>query len=192
MKNKPLIIILLFIIFIISSGCIDQDKSKLDSIEKEIKQLQEQINNSEKQRITPLSTSPQVVSNNLNNGTQSDTTSISTPLPGSQEKEFPRYSLYVTNDMETPSEWGIGNYKIDAWKIKIMSQQNVPLSLKAQIRSGEQILEEYSITLESLGSSKEFTNQKRYIVNNTNFTLKVLIEGYAPLDYKFNMVTNLN
>lgn len=192
MKNKPLIIILLFLIFIASNGCIDQDKSKLDSLEKEVKQLREQINESEKQRITPLSTSPQVVSINLSNGTKSNTTLISTPVPASQYKEFPRYSLYVTNDMETPIVWGTGSYQIDTWKIKIMNQQNEPLSLKAQVRSGEQIIEEYSFTLENLGSTKEFTNQKRYIVNNTNFTMKVLIEGYAPLDYKFNIVTNLN
>lgn len=190
MKYKSLVIVLIFLIFIVFSGCIDQNKSKLDSLEKEINQLKEQINESKKQPITPVSTSPQVTSTSIINGTP--TPSVSSPLPVPQYKEFPRYSIYVSNYMKTPRVWGSDGYQIEAWKIRIMNQQNDPLSLKTQVRSGEQIIEENSFTLEGLGSTREFTNQKKYIVNNTNFTLNVLIEGYMPLEYKFNIVNDLN
>ena len=54
---------------------------------------------------------------------------------------------------------------------RFLNQQNDPLSIKAQITSGDQILEEKSFVLEKLGARVEFSNETNHFVNSTNVTL---------------------
>jgi uncharacterized Fe-S cluster-containing radical SAM superfamily protein len=77
-------------------------------------------------------------------------------------------------------------------KVNVINQINIPLTIKAQMLSGDQILEEKTFTLEKQGSSVGFSNEKKYFINNTNVNLRLLIQGYAPIEYKFIEVDQLN
>lgn len=121
---------------------------------------------------------------------------IQTPAPSvTTLRDLPFNALYVTARMKTLSNWSTGNeikYGLDTLKVNVMNQINIPLTIKAQILSGDQILEENTFTLEKLGSSVEFTNEKKYFINNTNVNLRLLIQGYPPIEYKFIEVDQLN
>ncbi len=106
-------------------------------------------------------------------------------------KELPPNLIYVDARMESPAYWGPGNYSLDALEVKIYNQQNIPLAIKAQIVSGGQVLEEKSFSLDNEGSSYQFTNEKRHYINGTNVTLRLLIQGYQPVDYPFTVVSGL-
>ena len=145
---------------------------------------------------TPLA----VDSVNFTNVTPSETIITSTPIPTpipaiTQQKiykKLPSNSLYVTSEMEAPIDWGNGRYELKSLRVKIMNQQNSPLSIKAQIINEKLVLEEKSFTLEKLGSGYEFANEKQHFINNTNVTLKLLIQDYEPVEYKITILTSLN
>jgi plastocyanin len=121
--------------------------------------------------------------------TQTPSASVTT------SRELPSNALYVTARMEKPSNWSTNNeikYGLDSFKVDVLNQINIPLTIKAQVLSGDQILEETSFNLETQGSRVEFTNKKKHFINNTNVYLRLLIQGYAPIDYKFIGVDQLN
>ncbi len=196
MKNGYIIIIIFFLLFVASSGCINEDNRKLEALENEVQKLKEEIKDLERQQITPVPTSPKVDSINFTNETPSETIIIPTPIPTITQqkiyKKLPSNSLYVASEMETPVDWGNGKYELKSLKVKIINQQNSPLSIKAQIISEELVLEEKSFTLEKLGSGIEYANEKQHFINNTNVTLKLLIQDYEPIDYNITVLTNLN
>lgn len=112
-------------------------------------------------------------------------------IPG----ELPFNALFVTARIKKLSNWSSGNeikYGLDLLKVDIVNQINIPLSIKAQILNGDQILEERSFDLAKEGSIVEFTNENRHFINNTNVTLRLLVQGYKPIDYNFTEVDQLN
>jgi plastocyanin len=121
---------------------------------------------------------------------------IQTPAPSvTRPGELPSNALYVTARMIKLSNWSTGNeikYELDTLMVNVMNQINIPLTIKAQILSGDQILEEKTFTLEKQGSSVEFPNEKNHFINNTNVNLRLLIQGYPPIEYKFIEVDQLN
>lgn len=194
MKSEKFIIIILFLIFVALSGCINQDEDKLNALENEVQNLKEQISDLEKQRFTPTPTSSPVDPVNLTDVTPSETDIMPTPSPTilQQEifKKLPSGILYVSNEMKPPVEWGNGKYELKSLNVLLINQQNGRLSIKGQIISEEQILEEKSIILEQAGSSYSYSNEKSYFINNTNVTLRLFIQDYDPIDYMFKIVTN--
>lgn len=114
-----------------------------------------------------------------------------TPAPQATPRELSHNSLYVDARMTTPAYWGVGNYSLDSLQVQIYNQQTTPLSINAQIVSDGQILEEKSFVLEQQGSSYQFTNERRHYINSTNVTLRLLIQGYQPVEYKFKVVSGL-
>ena len=119
-----------------------------------------------------------------------------TPAPSITSPEETLFTaLYVTARMKTPGNWSSGNeikYELDWLKVDILNQQNDPLSIKAQITNGDQILEEKSFVLEKLGARVEFSNEKNHFVNSTNVTLRLLVKDYPPIEYPFVAVDQLN
>ncbi|VVB94080.1 Cupredoxin-like domain protein [uncultured archaeon] len=106
--------------------------------------------------------------------------------------ELPPGSLYVDARMKKPAIWGIDKYELNSLQVQMFNQQSVPLSITAQIVNSGQVLEENTFTLESQGSSYSFTNQKTHFINNTNVTLRLLIQGYQPVEYNFTEVNSLS
>ena len=121
---------------------------------------------------------------------------IPTPVPSiTSSNEALSTALYVTARMKKMIDWSWGNeikYELESLKVQIFNQQNNPLLIKAQILSGDQLLEEKSFVLEKQGSSIQFSNDKKYFVNSTNITLRLLIQGYPPIDYPIIAVDQLN
>ncbi len=118
-----------------------------------------------------------------------------TPTPLVTAAELPSYALYVIARMEKLSNWSSGKelkYELRALKAEIHNQWNTPLSIKAQIVGGDQVLEERNFNLETLGSSYVFTNEDRYFINSTNVTLRLLIQGYQPIEYNFTEVNRIS
>lgn len=114
---------------------------------------------------------------------------IQRPAPSATTlRELPPNALYVTARMDKLSNWSTGNeikYGLDAFKVDVINQANIPFTIKAQILSGDQILEERTFTLENQDSKIEFTNEKKYFINDTNVNLRLLIQGYPAIEYKF-------
>jgi PBP1b-binding outer membrane lipoprotein LpoB len=96
-------------------------------------------------------------------------------------------ALYVDVRMMTPSNWGNGTYELRSVQATITDVINMPISLKAQIVSDGQILEEQSFTLQS-GSSYNFANGRTHIINSTNVSLWLFAEGYQPTEYKITKI----
>ena len=121
---------------------------------------------------------------------------IPTPVPSiTSPKEALSTALYVTAQMKKLIDWTSGTeikYKLDSFKVQIFNQQNNPLSIKAQILNGDQILEEKSFVLENDGNSIQFLNERSHFVNSTNITLRLLIQGYPPIEYPLIAVDQLN
>jgi plastocyanin len=119
-----------------------------------------------------------------------------TPAPSvTKSSELPFNALYVTARMRKLSNWSTETeikYGLDALKVNVMSQINIPLTIKAQILSGDQILEEKTFTLEKQDSTVEFSNDQNHFINDTNVNLRLLIQGYQPIEYKFIEVDQLN
>ena len=110
-------------------------------------------------------------------------------------RKLPFNALYVNVRMEKPTDCSTYNeikYRLDSFKVDVLNQINIPLTIKAQTLSGDQILEETSFDLETEGSSFVFKNEKKHFINNTNVYLRLLIQGYPPIDYKFITVPQLN
>jgi len=106
-------------------------------------------------------------------------------------KVLPSNALYVDARMTALAYWSYGNYSLDELNVQIYNQQITPLSIIAQIVSDGQILEEKSADLEREGSSYQFANERRHYINSTNVTLRLLIQGYQPVEYKFKVVSSL-
>jgi plastocyanin len=121
---------------------------------------------------------------------------IQRPAPSvTTPQELPFNALFVTARMETLSNWSTGNeikYGLDAFKVNVINQVSIPFTIKAQILSGDQVLEERTFTLENQDSQVEFTNEKKYFINDTNVTLRLLIQGYPPIEYRFIEAGQLN
>jgi plastocyanin len=121
---------------------------------------------------------------------------IQTPAPSvTKQVELPSTALYVTARMKKLSIWTTGNetqYKLDTFKVNVMNQINIPLTIKAQIMNGDQILEENTFTLEKQDSGIEFSNEKKHFINDTNVNLRLSVQGYPPIEYKFIEVDQLN
>jgi len=114
------------------------------------------------------------------------------PTPVKTTDVLPADVLYVEARMETPTSWGFENYSLDSLKVQIFNQRNTPLSIKAQIVNEGKVLEERSFTLEKVSSSYQFVNEKQHFIKNTNVTLRLMVQGYVPIEYPFNIVERLN
>lgn len=129
------------------------------------------------------------------NGTVIVESLVAAPIPTPQIpaiKKLAPGTLYVSARMLKPAYWGSEKYELESLKVSIINQRNIPLSIKAQIISGEQILEENSLTLEREGSGTEFANDKRHFVNSTNVTLRLLVQGYETTEYNFTEASTLS
>ena len=92
--------------------------------------------------------------------------------------------IYVDVRMAKPTYWGPGNYSLQRVKVQIINYQINPISITAQIVSGGQVLEEKSFVLEQQGSGYQLSNDRNHFINSTNVTLRLLVQGYQPTDYK--------
>ncbi len=113
-------------------------------------------------------------------------------IPLTAPGELPPGSLYVDAQMIKPAYWGPEKYELNSLKVQIFNQQPAPLQITAQVVNSEQVLEEQTFTLERQGSSYSFTNEKTHFINNTNVTLRLLIQGYQPVEYNFQEVNSLS
>lgn len=114
-------------------------------------------------------------------------TSTSTEL-----KELPSTSIFVETRMLKPVFWNPENYELRSLKIVVTNQIHEKLTIKSQILSDNQVLEEKLFTLESNGKSYQYANEKKHFINSTNVTLRLLIDGYLPKEYAFKIVDVLN
>jgi len=118
-----------------------------------------------------------------------------TPAPSVKASKEPlSTALLVTARMKTLANWSYGNekkYELNWLTVSVLNQQNDPLSIQAQIISGDQILEEKSFVLDYQGSV-EYSNEKNHFVNSTNVTLRLLVKDYPPIEYPFVAVDELN
>ncbi|MDP2767449.1 MAG: hypothetical protein Q8O41_08375 [Candidatus Methanoperedens sp.] len=129
------------------------------------------------------------------NGTiivEAQVTTPTTTLPVAAPKEFPSDAIYVDARMTKPAYWEKEKYELRSLQVQIFNQRNAPLSITAQIVSGEIVLEEKTFILEREGSSYSFVNERAHFINNTNVTLRLLIQGYQPVEYKFREVGSLS
>jgi plastocyanin len=115
-------------------------------------------------------------------------TATSTATP----RELPSGTLYVDARMIIPSYWSYENYSLHALKVQIYNQFNIPISIRAQIVSDGQVLEETSFILENAGSSYQFTNEKSHFMKSADVILRLFIQDYQPVDYKFRQVSSLD
>jgi plastocyanin len=107
-------------------------------------------------------------------------------------RELPSGTLYVDAQMITPSYWSYENYSLHALKVQIYNQFNIPLSIRAQIVSHGQVLEETAFILESTGSSYQFTNEKNHFIKSADVILRLFIQDYQPVEYKFKQVNSID
>jgi plastocyanin len=129
------------------------------------------------------------------NGTiivETQATIPTTALPSTAPRELPLDTLYIDARMIKPAYWEKEKYELRSLQVQIFNQRNAPLSITAQIVSGEIILEEKTFILEREGSSYSFANDRVHFINNTNVTLRLLIQGYQPVEYKFKEVSSLS
>lgn len=208
MNVRPILMILLFLIFVVFSGCLSQDNSRIESLEKEVQDLNNQIKNIEKQQTEPLPTSPDIASINVTNenseinktdeiGETNATdefikTDYTYETHEINETLIIQQLLYVSSEMKTPSYWGEGRYELTNFKVKIINQQYSPVSIKSQVISDNKILEEESFTLRKAASSYVFYNEKKHFINNTDVILRLYVQSYKPIDYKFKIVSDIN
>jgi hypothetical protein len=115
-----------------------------------------------------------------------------TTIPVTAPKELQQGTLYVDARMIKPAYWEKEKYELRSLQVQIFNQWNAPVSITAQIVSGELILEEKTFLLENVGSSYSFANDRVHFINNTNVTLRLLIQGYQPVEYKFREVGGLS
>ena len=208
MNIRPILIIFLFLIFVVFSGCLSQDNNKIASLEKEVQDLKNQMNNIEKQQTEPLPTSPDIASINATNENneinitdevgETNATDEFIKINFTHEKDeinetlIIQQLLYVSSEMKIPRYWSEGRYELTNFKVKIINQQYSPVSIKSQVISDNQTLEEESFTLIKAASSYVFFNEKNYFINNTDVILRLYVQSYKPIDYKFKIVSNLN
>ncbi|MCZ7380438.1 MAG: hypothetical protein O8C64_02510 [Candidatus Methanoperedens sp.] len=130
----------------------------------------------------PVSTN--ISGTNITIATPVPTIEITTPkVTPTIPKELPPNTIFVSARMLKPVDWGNGKLELVSMKVQIYNQRNTPLSIKAQIINDNTILEEKSFSLAGEGSNIEFANEKSHFINNTNITLRLLVQDYKPIDY---------
>ncbi len=112
-----------------------------------------------------------------------------TPVPTT--KELPPGTLYVIARMLTPAYWGNKNYELRAFKVEIYNQGTAQLNIKAQVDNDGQTLEERSFSLKGGGNSYQYINDRNHFINSTNVTLRLIVNGYQPVNYSFESVGSL-
>lgn len=117
--------------------------------------------------------------------------STATP-PVATPNELPSGTIYVDARMKKPAFWEIDRYELSSLQVQIINQRSAPLSITARIVNGGQVLEEKTFVLEREGSSYSFANERTHFINNTNVTLRLLIQGYQPVEYNFSEVNSLS
>jgi hypothetical protein len=156
LTNKITLVILGLIILIIS-GCLQSPK--------------------EKEMATPNATALPTA--------QITVVATSTPTPSITPKELPSNTLYVNAQILKPVFWGPGKYELKSLKVDIYNQARTSLLIKAQIISNDQVLEERSFVISGEGNSYQFTNDRQHYINSTNVTLRLLVQDYQPVEYRF-------
>ncbi len=109
-----------------------------------------------------------------------------TPAPTATQPQL-YGALSVNVRMKKPANLGNGSYELVLLQATITNVLNQPLSIKAQIVSDSQVLEEQSFTLQS-GSSTNFANKGSYVINSTNVSLWLMAQGYQPTEYKVTTI----
>ncbi len=125
-------------------------------------------------------------------GTVIVTQAISTPTPTpSGIPKLPPGFLYVQARMIKPAIWGPGNYSLQTAQAQITNQQPNPLAITAQIVSDGQVLEEKSFVLEQQGQGYGLILDRPHYINSTNVTLRLLVQGYQPAEFTFQIVSSI-
>jgi hypothetical protein len=124
--------------------------------------------------VTPTITAPPTIT--------ATPTVITTPTPVSNAPMISG-AISVSVRMKRPTYLGNGTYQLRSLQASISNTIGSPISLKAQIVSDGQILEEQSFTLQ-IGSVYSYSNKGQYTINSTNVSLWVFAEGYQPSEYK--------
>jgi plastocyanin len=122
--------------------------------------------------------------------TVSQAISTPTPIP-SGTPPLPLGFLYVQARMKKPAYWGPGNYSLQTVQAQITNQQTNPLSITAQIVSDGQVLEEKSFVLQQQGSGYGLTMDRQHYITSTNVTLRLLVQGYQPVEYPLQIVSSI-
>ncbi len=137
----------------------------------------------------PTETPVPTVSATVTIGGTSTPTETATPVVTTPTATAPTLNgaLYVNVRMKQPSNLLNGSYELVSLQASITNVINKPLTIKAQIVSDGQVLEEQSFTLQS-GSSINFANYRPYIMNSTNVSLWLTAEGYQPTEYKVTTI----
>ncbi|MCZ7384472.1 MAG: hypothetical protein O8C63_06960 [Candidatus Methanoperedens sp.] len=157
--NAKIVFVILGIAILILSGCVQSPEKNV-----------------------PVSTN--LSGTNISNATPVPAIEITTPnVTPTIPKELPPNTIFVSARMLKPVDWGNGKLELVSMKVKIYNQRNTPLSIKAQIINDNMILEEKAFSLAGEGSNIEFANEKNHFINNTNITLRLLVQDYKPIDY---------
>lgn len=109
-----------------------------------------------------------------------------------EPKELTSNNIYVETMMLKPVYWNPEKYELSSLKIVVTNQINEKLTIRSQILSGDQVLEEKVFVLDSNGESYSFSNERKHFINSTDLTLRLLIDGYLPKEYPFKIVDVLN
>lgn len=115
---------------------------------------------------------------------------VITPAPS--PRELPPDALYVSARMLKPSFWGEGRYELISLEAEVRNQMPTSVSIRAQIVSGSEILEEKNFTLENQGSSYVLVNEKRHFISSPDVVLRLIIQGYKPVEYRFVVAGGLS
>ncbi len=114
--------------------------------------------------------------------TATPTVMVTTPTPISKAPMISG-ALSVNAHMLKPTYLANGTYELYTVSATIVNQIGSPISIKAQLVSNGQILEEQSFTLQA-GSTFTYTNKGPYTINSTNVSLFISAEGYQTTEYK--------
>lgn len=169
--KKSIILITVIGLAILFSGCVGKQAGTPTPIPTE----------------TPAPTvSVTVTTGATNTPTETSTPAVTTPAPA---KTAPLLygALYVTVRMKKPANLVNGSYELSSLQATITNTLYQPISLKAQIISDNQVLEEQSFTLQS-GSSTNFANSRTYTISSTNVSLWLTAQGYQPTEYKVTTI----
>ncbi len=131
---------------------------------------------------------------NLNGSVIVESGPVAKPSPIFTSTVLPSTALFVQARMEALTNWSTSSerkYEIKMFKVDILNQQDMPLSIRAQIMNDDTVLEENSFTLQNLGSKVEFINQENHFINTTDVTLRLLIAGYPSREYPFQIVDQI-
>ncbi|MCZ7392308.1 MAG: hypothetical protein ABOK23_01010 [Candidatus Methanoperedens sp.] len=112
---------------------------------------------------------------------------VTTPQPIATTPSVPLYGYLSVDVRMRISNLLNGTSELSVVQATITDLTNSPISLKAQIVSEGQILEEQSFTVQS-GSSYNYVNKGKYPIKSTNVSLWLFAEGYQPTEYKINTI----